>query len=76
MTDEIAVCPECDDTHVYQRQQKGVGRVASDNYEWRCDGCGARFDDPDYRAPKHDGWIPGDSPARALLDADPDEVGL
>lgn len=46
---EIAVCPECDGAHV--KSTNGRGRSRDDNHY--CTDCGAGFEEPSRRPPKH-----------------------
>lgn len=76
MSDEIGACPECDAADVYTRRPTAQGSTATDDRTYRCQECGATFDDPHYRERKSSSKAIGeDTLARQLLDADPEEVG-
>lgn len=69
---EITVCPECDTHHI--EVLTGDARAAGGTVQgrYRCNECGARFDDPATRPPRRQTAPNAGTAARALTDADPD----
>lgn len=65
--DEKPTCPECGHHHV-ARRTRGPGPEDTDE-DWRCEGCGTLFNEPDYREMKSN-----DDPKKgaAAILADPD----
>lgn len=73
---QIGACPECDAADVYTRRPTAQGSTANDDRAYRCQDCGATFDDPHYRERESSpDSIGKNTLARRLLDADPSEVG-
>jgi len=58
MTETVKACPECDTTQKYRTSPRGHLR------NFCCYNCGAEFDKPNERPPKHDG---GGISAKKLL---------
>jgi len=74
MSDDREVCPACGHRHLYRRRS-GVRTGRDTTAAYRCEDCGATFDDPDTREAFDRGGLRGDSLAAELDDAAPDEVG-
>lgn len=68
----IEVCPECDKAQI-QAIIGAANAPTGPDHDYRCNACGARFDEPTERAQKHDPGNPGGL-AGALMEADPDDV--
>jgi len=71
----VRACPECDGVRVLNAvggNLRGPGKTLQD---YRCEDCGARFDEPNRRRPHSGGRNAPGGLARALERADPDEVG-
>jgi len=68
------VCPECDHAQVAYV----VNRYLDTDHDYRCKNCLAKFDDPPEREIDQDHDTRGNiaEAGRALIDADPSEVGL
>jgi len=66
---EIAVCPECDSSHIYYRSGSQGGPTG-----YRCQDCHAMVNRPMYRERYKHGTIAQGTLARKLLDMNPDEV--
>lgn len=75
MSDEIPACPECDSSRMHPNSGgQGGGEAEA---AWRCKACHESFEDPNWRPRHRQKSDRTRSPhANALLDADPDEVGL
>ena len=71
--DVIEACPDCDSAYLYRRRHKN----RSHEHDWRCEGCGETFDDPNTRPPdaRRCGSERSSKLVADLLDADPNEVG-
>jgi len=75
MSDTIPACPACDSADLYKRQPK-VSSPQDHDHTYRCQACGERFDDPEWRERGHSGnSVRNSTLAGKLLDADPEEVG-
>lgn len=72
---EIPACPECNDADLYKRQPK-VSSPQDHDHAYRCQNCGARFDEPRWRprASSADSIL-NSTLAGRLADADPSDVG-
>jgi len=66
---EIAVCPECDSSHIYYRSGSQGGPTG-----YRCQECHALVGKPMYRKRYKSGSPAEGTLARKLLDMDPEEV--
>ena len=69
----VKACPECERANPYQRRPSVQGRDHTHRY--RCEACGARFDDPVVCDAQVTDCIPGNSLAAKLETTDADEVG-
>ncbi|QLG63048.1 hypothetical protein [Halorarum salinum] len=72
--EKLKVCPECGSSQLYPRRRGYTGDVPDSEHDYRCNGCGLRFDIPDTRERLVPGHSPGDSLAAELEAADADEV--
>ena len=72
MSDDIPVCPECDLPRIGRRTSAPDG--ASGANKWHCRDCGTDFDHPTHRGRKTETAHAEGSPARALVDKDPDDL--
>lgn len=70
--DEIPVCPECDSASISANVGTNYPNPAA-GHGWRCKQCSATFDEPVRREPYPNGNQTRSGPAKALLDADPDD---
>jgi transposase-like protein len=65
-------CPDCGSFDVYGRYA-GLQDYGTDGQRYRCEDCGATFDDP-LRRERECGAIRPDCLAAELVSADPEEV--
>jgi DNA-binding PadR family transcriptional regulator len=73
MNREITACPDCDASQIKRRTGTDFGgREPETPGQYRCEACGARFDDPVTRAARSGQGLGG--LAQRLADADPDDV--
>jgi len=75
MTDKnVRACPACDSTNVYQRRSSI--QTHEREHRFRCQDCGERFDAAVERTrhETHGPLVGGDTLARKLAEADPEEV--
>lgn len=70
----VDACPECDSAAIRTRNHGHPHSPDHSTSKYNCKRCGASFDDPTQRDRYHPGGINQDTGAKALLDADPDDV--
>jgi hypothetical protein len=67
----VAACPECDEPTIETRVEGGHNPNVE---QYKCWGCGHRFDEPHTRPPKRQRGKNENGLAGDLVDADSDEV--
>lgn len=70
----VACCPSCGVTGIKRRNGNPKGSHRRSAKRYYCCVCGADFDEPASRPRRGHGTQRGSPHARALLDADPDEL--
>lgn len=70
----VPACPECDSAAIRTRNHTHHHSPDYSTTKYNCKECGAKFDDPVYRERYAVGGINEGTAAKALLDADPDDV--
>jgi hypothetical protein len=56
MSDEIPICPDCGDSHIYACRPRWTDDPNPPRF--RCD-CGHRFDEPEHRERQHEPALTG-----------------